>query len=164
MIIKTPIADLSRFLQAQANVHESALGELLGGRKRGHWMWFVFPQLAGLGRSEMAERYAISGLEEAREYLAHSILGPRLRECMLAVLESGNCVESIFSYPDDLKFHSCATLFADASNGGAPFAEVLQRLFGGRTDPETMRLLEEEKTIDLNEHSVRLAGCAPVSG
>jgi len=141
MIIKTPIADLSRFLQAQANVYEGALGELLGGRKRGHWMWFVFPQLAGLGRSEMAERHAISGLEEAREYLAHSILGPRLRECMLAVLESGNSVGSIFSYPDDLKLHSCATLFAEASNGGDSFIEVLQKLFGGRVDQKTLRLL-----------------------
>ena len=128
-------------MQAQANVYESALGELRRGKKRGHWMWFVFPQHASLGRSEMAERYAISGLEEAREYLAHSILGPRLRECMLAVLESGNSVGSIFSYPDDLKLHSCATLFAEASNGGDSFIEVLQKLFGGRVDQETLRLL-----------------------
>ncbi len=141
MKFKTPIPDLSRFVQAQANVYESALGEIRRGQKRGHWMWFVFPQLACLGRSEMAERYGISGLEEAREYLAHSILGPRLRECMLAVLESGNSVGLIFSYPDDLKFHSCATLFAEASNGGDPFSEVLSKLFGGRVDQETMRLL-----------------------
>jgi uncharacterized protein (DUF1810 family) len=157
MKIETPGWNLDRFLQAQAGTYEGALGELLGGRKWGHWMWFVFPQLAGLGRSATARRYALSGLGEARAYLAHPVLGSRLCECMQAVMDSSDSVAAVFPYPDDLKFHSCATLFFKASNGGAPFAEVLQRLLGGRTDPETMRLLEEEKTIDLNEHSVRLA-------
>ena len=99
--------DLERFVEAQAGVYEQACAELRAGRKRSHWMWFVFPQIRGLGSSEMAVRFAISGLEEARAYLEHPVLGPRLRECARIVVGvEGKTVEEIFGYPDDLKFHS----------------------------------------------------------
>jgi uncharacterized protein (DUF1810 family) len=133
--------DLSRFLEAQSGIYETALDELRSGRKESHWMWFVFPQLAGLGASEMAQRYAISSLEEAKAYLAHPVLGDRLRECTRAVLDSGENVSTIFPYPDDLKFRSCATLFAVASGGREPFAEALRRLFQDHPDHETLKLL-----------------------
>jgi len=139
-----PSLDLSRFLEAQSGVYESALAELRTRRKEGHWMWFVFPQFAGLGLSEMARRYAISSLAEAKAYLAHPVLGDRLRECTRAVLDSGETVSTIFSYPDDLKFRSCMTLFAIASEGREPFAEALQRLFQGCPDHETRRLLDTQ--------------------
>lgn len=133
--------ELSRFLDAQSAVYETALDELRSGRKSSHWMWFVFPQLAGLGTSEMARRYAISSLEEAKAYLAHPVLGWRLCECTRAVLDSGENVSTIFSYPDDLKFRSCTTLFAVASGGRDPFPKALQRLFQGHPDLETLKLL-----------------------
>jgi len=139
---ETPSRDLSRFLEAQSGVYETALDELHSGRKESHWMWFVFPQLAGLGASEMARRYAISSLAEAKAYLAHPVLGDRLRECTRAVLDSGENVSTIFPYPDDLKFCSCATLFAAASEGLEPFTEALRRLFEGHPDHETLKLLE----------------------
>ena len=139
---ETPSWDLSRFLEAQSGVFETALDELRSGRKESHWMWFVFPQLSGLGASEMARRYAISSLAEAKAYLAHPVLGDRLRECTRAVLDSGENVSTIFPYPDDLKFRSCATLFAVASEGREPFAEALQRLFHSHPDHETLKLLE----------------------
>lgn len=134
--------DLSRFLEAKSDIYETALDELRSGRKESHWMWFVFPQLAGLGASEMARRYAISSLEEAKAYLAHPVLGDRLRECTRAVLDSGENVSTVFPYPDDLKFRSCMTLFAVASGGREPFAEALRRLFHGHPDHETLKLLE----------------------
>lgn len=143
---ETPSWDLSRFLEAQSGIYETALDELRSGRKESHWMWFVFPQLAGLGASEMARRYAISSLAEAKAYLAHPVLGDRLRECTRAVLDSGENVSTIFPYPDDLKFRSCATLFAVASEGREPFAEGLRRLFQGRADHETLKLLETAAT------------------
>ena len=139
---ETPSWDLSRFLEAQSGVFETALDELRSGRKESHWMWFVFPQLAGLGASEMARRYAISSLAEAKAYLAHPVLGDRLRECTHAVLDSGENVSTVFPYPDDLKFRSCATLFAVASEGREPFSEALQRLFHSHPDHETLKLLE----------------------
>jgi uncharacterized protein (DUF1810 family) len=103
--------DLRRFVEAQAGVYEQVCAELRAGRKRSHWMWFVFPQIRGLGSSPMAVKYAISGLEEARAYLAHDVLGLRLRECAAIVVGvEGRTVEEIFGYPDDLKFHSSMTI------------------------------------------------------
>lgn len=144
MKIETTTWNPGRFLEAQTDVYETALAELRLGQKRGHWMWFIFPQITGLGRSIMAQRYSLSSLEEAHSYLAHPVLGPRLRECMQAVLDTGQSIPAIFPYPDDLKFHSCATLFAEASNGNALFAEVLQRFFEGRPDQETIRIFAEQ--------------------
>src|SRR5271170_6519896 len=118
--------DLRRFVEAQGGVYGQVCAELRTGQKRTHWMWFVFPQIRGLGSSEMALRYAISGLEEARAYLEHPILGPRLRECAgIVVGVEGKKVEEIFGYPDDLKFHSSMTLFAKASAiGTGVFGDV----------------------------------------
>jgi uncharacterized protein (DUF1810 family) len=132
--------DLERFVEAQAGVYEQACAELRAGRKRSHWMWFVFPQVRGLGSSEMAVRYAISGREEALAYLEHAVLGARLRECAGTVVGvEGWTVEEIFGYPDDLKFHSSMTLFAEV---GGPeervFHEALKKYFGGKTDRATL--------------------------
>ncbi len=136
--------DLKRFVDAQdaGEAYARALAELRAGRKQTHWMWFVFPQLAGLGASAMAQRYAISGPDEARAYLAHRVLGPRLLACVTAV----NAVEDrsaheIFGSPDDLKFRSCATLFGRISDDPGVFRAALGRYFGGAEDPATLRLL-----------------------
>jgi uncharacterized protein (DUF1810 family) len=132
---------LRRFVAAQEPVYLRVLEELRDGRKRSHWMWFVFPQVAGLGRSPMAERYAISGREEARAYLAHPVLGARLRECTAAVLAHGErSAHDIFGGPDDLKFRSSMTLFVEAG-GGEPFAAALACFFGGIPDQATLGLL-----------------------
>ncbi len=132
---------LRRFVAAQDAVYPQALDELRGGRKRSHWMWFVFPQLAGLGRSATAERFAVSGREEARAYLAHPVLGPRLRQCTDAVIaHRDRSAHDIFGSPDDLKFRSCMTLFA-AVGGGQPFEAALAGFFAGEPDRETLRLL-----------------------
>jgi len=134
--------DLQRFLEAQAGVYVYACAELRAGRKKSHWMWFVFPQIRGLGSSPMAMRYAISGMEEARAYLGHVVLGPRLRECAgIVVGAQGRTVEEIFGYPDDLKFHSCMTLFARAEEGGGVFREAIERYFGGEMDRGTVGIL-----------------------
>jgi uncharacterized protein (DUF1810 family) len=134
--------DLERFVRAQEGVHDAALAELRGGRKRSHWMWFVFPQLAGLGSSPMAQRYAIGSLAEARAYLDHPLLGPRLSECAEALLEvTGRTAREILGSPDDLKLRSCATLFAAAASPGSPFERLLDRYYGGHGDPETLRRL-----------------------
>jgi uncharacterized protein (DUF1810 family) len=139
--------DLQRFVKAQAGVYEQVCAELRAGRKRSHWMWFVFPQIQGLGSSPMAVRYAISGLEEARGYLEHAVLGPRLRECTGIVCGvEGRTVGEIFGYPDDLKFHSSMTLFARAAAlfvevEGSPesvFHKALEKYFGGKTDQGTL--------------------------
>ena len=141
---------LARFVEAQAGVYEQACGELRAGKKRSHWMWFVFPQIRGLGSSEMAVKYAISGREEARAYLEHSVLGPRLRECAgIVVGVEGKSVEEIFGYPDDLKFHSSMTLFDRAamlsgeveSASESVFHEVLKKYFGVKTDQATLARL-----------------------
>jgi uncharacterized protein (DUF1810 family) len=138
---------LERFVEAQAGVYERACEELRAGRKRSHWMWFVFPQIRGLGNSEMAVRYAISGLDEARAYLEHALLGPRLRECAgIVVGVEGRTVEEIFGYPDDLKFHSSMTLFAEASETSADeqvFTRALKRYFGGEKDQGTLERIQE---------------------
>jgi uncharacterized protein (DUF1810 family) len=131
--------DLQRFLEAQAGMYEQACAELRAGRKQSHWMWFVFPQIRGLGGSPMAMKYAISGLDEARAYLSHSVLGARLRECAeIVVGVEGETVEEIFGYPDDLKFHSSMTLFAKAEEGGGVFLRALERYFRGEMDRGTL--------------------------
>jgi uncharacterized protein (DUF1810 family) len=131
--------DLTRFVEAQAGVYEQACAELREGRKRSHWMWFVFPQIRGLGSSPMAMKYALSGLEESKTYLEHGVLGPRLRECVgIVVGVQGKSVEEIFGYPDDLKFHSSMTLFAKAEEGGGVFQEALKKYFGGEMDRGTL--------------------------
>lgn len=130
---------LERFVDAQEGVYERVREELLAGRKRTHWMWFVFPQLVGLGSSEMAVRYAISGLPEARAYLAHAVLGERLRECTRIVcgVERRTAGE-IFGYPDDLKFHSSMTLFARVGEDSGVFLRALERYFAGEMDRGTL--------------------------
>ena len=133
---------MNRFVEAQRSTYERALAELRSGRKRSHWMWYVFPQLAGLGRSATSRRYAIRNAAEARAYLDHPVLGPRLIECAAAVLDiDGRSAYEIFGSPDDLKLHSCATLFARASPPGSVFARLLAKYFGGREDEATVRLL-----------------------
>jgi uncharacterized protein (DUF1810 family) len=135
--------DLQRFVAAQEPVFATVLAELRAGRKRTHWMWFIFPQLRGLGRSAMATYYGILSLDEARTYLAHPVLGPRLAQCTNAVLGvEGRTLHEIFGSPDDIKFHSSMSLFAlAASDGGGPCREALDRWWRGKADPETMRLL-----------------------
>jgi uncharacterized protein (DUF1810 family) len=139
------VFDLDRFVTAQAPVHAQALAELTAGLKRSHWMWFVFPQLRGLGHSAMAERYGIASLAEARAYLAHPLLGPRLVACTQAVLAvEGRSLHDIFGSPDDLKFASSMTLFeVAAGEGGDPFREALDRSCAGRRDGRTLALLKE---------------------
>jgi uncharacterized protein (DUF1810 family) len=137
---------LARFLKAQQQVYAQARAELAGGRKQSHWMWFIFPQLAGLGSSATARHYAIASLEEARAYLGHPVLGERLRECTQLVLQvEGRIVADVFGYPDDLKFRSSMTLFARAAGEGRSedrvFAAALGRYFAGEPDPLTVRLL-----------------------
>ena len=134
--------NLGRFVSAQSGVYEGALAELRSGRKRTHWMWFIFPQVEGLGRSSTSRFYAVKGLEEAREYLRHPVLGPRLAECAEAVLAvEGRTASAIFSYPDDLKLHSSMTLFSVAAGPGSVFARVLDKYFQGRQDAGTLREL-----------------------
>jgi uncharacterized protein (DUF1810 family) len=131
--------DLDRFVLAQEGHYERALGEIRSGRKRTHWMWFIFPQIQGLGSSAMALRYAISGLPEAQAYLAHEILGPRLLECSAAVIGvEGRSVTEIFGSPDDLKLRSCATLFARVSPRGSVFERLLSTYYRGIPDPLTL--------------------------
>ncbi|MGA0612107.1 DUF1810 domain-containing protein [Caldimonas sp. KR1-144] len=123
--------DLQRFVDAQAPVIERVLAELAAGAKASHWMWFVFPQLRGLGRSAMSERYGIGSLAEARAYLAHPLLGPRLRECTRLVLAvRGRRLDQILPPPDDLKFRSSMSLFAQAVPGDPLFEEAKSRQFG----------------------------------
>lgn len=134
--------DLERFVDAQQGVYERALAELRAGHKRSHWMWFIFPQIAGLGQSEMSRRYAIASSDEAAAYLAHPLLGPRLRACAAAVLEHEEPgVDAIFGHPDNLKFHSSMTLFADVAPDEALFQSCLDRFFDGAGDPATLELL-----------------------
>ncbi|MDM7890856.1 DUF1810 domain-containing protein [Curtobacterium caseinilyticum] len=137
--------DLDRFVRAQDGVHEQALAELRDGRKRSHWMWFVFPQVAGLGRSTTAQRYAIDGLDEARAYLAHPVLGPRLLEAArVAATAPARSADDLFGGIDAMKARSSMTLFARAAEDPAPFHAVLDRWFHGTEDPLTVRLLEHD--------------------
>jgi len=132
---------LDRFVEAQDGAYDDALAELTTGRKRTHWMWFIFPQIAGLGSSPTAQFYAIASLDEAKAYLAHPVLGPRLRECARALLAvDGRSAHDIFGYPDDLKLRSSMTLFARAADDPAPFQAVLDRFYDG-PDPRTLALV-----------------------
>ncbi|HOA94021.1 MAG TPA: DUF1810 domain-containing protein [Quisquiliibacterium sp.] len=134
--------DLERFVTAQAPVHATVLAELAGGRKASHWMWFVFPQLAVLGRSGRARFYGIASLDEARAYWAHPVLGPRLAECTRRVLAvRDRSLHAIFGAPDDLKFRSCMTLFAHAAPDAPLFREALDRFCDGLEDPATVAAL-----------------------
>src|SRR5690348_5678444 len=135
---------LERFVQAQEPVIERVLAELRAGRKASHWMWFVFPQIRGLGHSATAQRFAIVSRAEAEAFLRHSVLGPRLRECTRLVNEvEGRDIEEIFGYPDYLKFRSSMTLFAHATEENRVFLEALRKYFGGEHDPSTLDRLVE---------------------
>jgi uncharacterized protein (DUF1810 family) len=132
---------LQRFVDAQTDVIDTVRAELRAGRKRSHWMWFVFPQLKGLGMSSTAQHYGIASLDEARAYLAHPVLGARLRECcelMLAVPQGS--ARDILGSPDDLKFRSCLTLFSLAAPQEDLFRRGLERFYGGQPDPRTIAL------------------------
>ena len=134
--------DLQRFIDAQDPVWSSVRGELKAGRRQTHWMWFVFPQLAGLGLSPTAQHFAITDLGEAKLYLSHEVLGPRLLQASSLVAKiEGRKVGEIFGYPDDLKLHSSMTLFAEADPQSAVFGSVLKKYFGGRPDERTLDLL-----------------------
>jgi uncharacterized protein (DUF1810 family) len=133
----------AHFVAAQQPVYDAVRVELLAGRKTSHWMWFVFPQLVGLGRSDMARRFAISSLAEARAYLAHPVLGPRLRASTALVNAIGDrSAHDIFGSPDDMKFHSSMTLFHRAAPAEPVFAAALAKYFGGREDASTLDLLK----------------------
>jgi uncharacterized protein (DUF1810 family) len=130
--------NLERFVAAQSATYDRALDELRRGNKTGHWMWFIFPQIAGLGLSDMAQRYAIASLDEARAYLRHPVLGPRLRTCAAVVAETtGRTAEQIFGGIDAMKLRSSMTLFHRAAQEDDVFATVLQRYFDGEPDPAT---------------------------
>ena len=134
--------DLDRFVRAQDGVHDAALAEIRRGRKTSHWMWFIFPQIAGLGDSAMSRRFAVRSLDEARAYLAHPLLGPRLVACAEAVLAvEGRTAHDVFGSPDDLKLRSSMTLFARASGPDSVFQQVIDRYFAGVPDGRTLALL-----------------------
>ena len=134
---------LERFIAAQAAVLDQVRRELRVGEKRSHWMWYIFPQLAGLGRSGMAQKFAIASREEAEAYLSHPALGPTLRELVGIVNEvEGRSIEQIFGYPDHLKFHSSVTLFAEVGADNAVFLAALQKYFSGKPERRTLELLK----------------------
>jgi uncharacterized protein (DUF1810 family) len=138
--------NLQRFVQAQDPVFERVQRELDEGHKRSHWMWFVFPQFAGLGGSEMSRRFAIGSAEEARAYLQHPLLGARLRTCTQLVLKvRQRSIGEIFGHPDDLKFHSSMTLFAQFADDDSLFAQALERYFHGILDDWTLQLLDSKQ-------------------
>ncbi len=139
------VYDLQRFLDAQASVYEEARSEVAAGHKRNHWMWFIFPQIRGLGSSPTAQSFAISNLDEAIAYLEHPVLGARLRECTALVNAiEGKSLSEVFGYPDDLKFHSSITLFTRAAENGTPqsdnrvFCDALAKYFAGEPDQATL--------------------------
>ena len=135
--------NLNRFVQAQEDDYDLALAEIRIGRKESHWMWYIFPQFDGLGFSSTTKRYSIKSVAEARAYLAHPVLGPRLRECAEAVLDvEGHTAFEIFGSPDDIKLRSCATLFDAVSPPGSVFERLLGRYFQGQPDGKTLRLIE----------------------
>lgn len=137
--------NLQRFVDAQETSYADALAEIRAGRKRSHWMWYVFPQLVGLGSSPMSVRYAIASADEARAYLSHRILGPRLTECAETLLAiNDRSAREIFGSPDDLKLRSCATLFAHVSPQGSVFERLLDKYYSREPDPKTLSLLENE--------------------
>ena len=134
--------DLGRFVQAQEGDYERALSEVRAGRKRSHWMWYIFPQYDGLGFSPTSRRYSIKSVAEAQAYLAHPVLGPRLTECAEAALRvEGRSALEVFGSPDDMKLRSCATLFAHVSPAGSVFERLLSKYFDGERDDRTLRLI-----------------------
>ena len=138
---------LTRFIEAQHAIYTQALAELRAGRKRSHWMWFIFPQIAGLGASAMPRVYAIRDLDEARAFLAHPVLGARLRACSEALLLiTGRSARDILGSPDDLKLCSSATLFAHCSPPGSAFHRLLERYFGGQPDALTLERLSDAES------------------
>jgi len=138
------VSDLGRFIEAQADRYATALAELRAGAKRTHWIWFILPQLRGLGTSPLADRYGIASLDEARAYLAHPLLGPRLIECVQALLaHRGRSAAAMLGALDALKLRSCLTLFARAAPGEGSFDQALQQFFGGVPDALTLRLLDQ---------------------
>ncbi len=137
-------SDLSRFLKAQEHDYAQALREIQSGRKRSHWMWYIFPQIQGLGFSHTAQFYAIQDLQEAKDYLAHPVLGARLKEISSALLElDGLSASEIFGYPDDLKLRSSMTLFRLADLDCPVFQEVLNKYYDGEADRKTIRIVQE---------------------
>ncbi len=135
--------ELSRFVRAQDDDYEQALSELRNGRKRTHWIWYIFPQIDGLAFSSTSKRYAIKSVEEARAYLDHPILGPRLLECAGALLRvEGRSATEILGSPDDMKLKSCATLFARLPPAGSVFDRLLEKFYRGEPDGKTLQLLE----------------------
>jgi uncharacterized protein (DUF1810 family) len=138
--------ELKRFVDAQGPVYSSVVNELREGRKRGHWMWFIFPQLRGLGHSTLAQRFGISSLEEAGAYLQHDVLGPRLHECaQLVVAVPGRTISDIMGSPDDMKLGSSMTLFARATDDNEDFRAVLTKYYGGGEDPLTVARLNRRR-------------------
>jgi len=136
--------DLNRFLSAQEGVYDRALAELKSGQKRTHWMWYIFPQIDGLGHSPTAKRYSIKSIKEARQYLNHPVLGKRLLECTEAVVAlKGGSLSEIFGFPDDLKFKSSMTLFEKIAGAGSVFSSALDRYCHGERDAATLSLLEK---------------------
>ena len=134
--------NLHRFPTAQAPVYDTVLTELRAGRKSSHWIWFIFPQIAGLGHSIMAQQFAIASLDEAKAYLQHPVLGQRLRECTQLVLNvEGRSADELFGYPDSLKFRSCMTLFMTATTDNSPFKAALHKYFDGKPDQLTLDIL-----------------------
>ena len=137
---------LDRFIEAQAPVYAQALGELRAGQKQSHWMWFIFPQIAGLGQSAVARAYAIQSLAEARAYLAHPVLGARLRECCQAVMNlRGKSAEDIFGAIDAMKFRSCLTLFTEVDHDEVLFFNLLETHFDGDADEATLEILSDQE-------------------
>jgi uncharacterized protein (DUF1810 family) len=131
--------DLDRFVQAQNDVYKTVIDELSSGHKRSHWMWFIFPQMEGLGQSELSRKYAIRSADEAAAYLAHPVLGPRLRACtQLVEAIDGKAIHEIFDHPDNLKFQSSMTLFADVAPDEGVFQACLDKYFDGQADPATL--------------------------
>lgn len=142
------ICNLHRFLDAQAPTYNTVLDELLAWRKSSHWIWFIFPQIAGLGRSSMAQQFAIGSLDEATAYLQHPVLGQRLRQCTQLVLNvEGRSAEEIFPYPDNLKFRSCMTLFMTAAADNALFKNALLKYFDGQPDQLTIQVLARHNML-----------------
>ena len=140
------VHDLRRFVEAQERVYDDVMRELRAGSKQGHWMWFVFPQLRGLGQSAMAQKYGIATLAEAKAYLDHELLGPRLEECVRSVTAvQRKSAHEIFGYPDDMKFRSCMTLFAQVAPAGSVFDEALNLHFSGEADQRTLDLIAARK-------------------
>ena len=137
--------NLHRFLDAQERVYDTVVDELRTGSKSSHWIWFIFPQIAGLGRSGMAQQFAIASLEEAKAYLQHPVLGPRLRACTQLVMHvEGRSAEEIFGYPDNLKFRSCMTLFMTATTDNTIFQNALLKYFHGKRDQLTLDILAQQ--------------------